>query len=108
MNNSLHVADNFIETVLLECINEWYQLYHYAYHTMTVLLEYIDHSLQFFTNVINIYFTLPYYAGLCLMLSMTHYTQNYASIISGYLITNNGSKHSTHKHNYTIHFMVMK
>ena len=26
MNNSLHVADNFIKTVLLEYINEWYQI----------------------------------------------------------------------------------
>ena len=27
-SNSVHVADNFIKTVLLECINEWYQVYH--------------------------------------------------------------------------------
>ena len=47
MNNSLHVADNFIRTVLLECINGRYQS---TYYTMTVLLEYIDRSLQFYTN----------------------------------------------------------
>ena len=28
--NSLHVADNFIKTVLLECINEGIKVYHYA------------------------------------------------------------------------------
>ena len=34
---------------------------------MTVLLEYIDHLLQFplmLDLAINIYFTLPYYAGI--------------------------------------------
>ena len=40
-------------------------------------------------RTINIYFILPYYAGimlaLCLMLSMTHYAQNYAGIIGGSL-----------------------
>ena len=39
------------------------------YHTVTVLLEYIDRSLQFpqmFNIAINIYFTLPYYAGIML------------------------------------------
>ena len=45
--NSLHVANNFIQTVLLECINENTGM---LYHTMTVLLEYIDCSLQFFIN----------------------------------------------------------
>ena len=37
---------------------------------MTVLLEYIDHSLQFPLTLdlaINIYFTLPYYAGIMLI-----------------------------------------
>ena len=39
------------------------------YHTMTVLLEYIYHSLLFSTNdiAINIYFTLPYYVGITLI-----------------------------------------
>ena len=49
MSNSLHVADNYIKTILLECINERY-ISKYTimfYHTMTVLLEYIDRSLQF-------------------------------------------------------------
>ena len=41
------------------------------HHTMTVLLEYIDRSLQFSTNAqyyiaINNYFTLSYYAGIML------------------------------------------
>ena len=45
MNNSLHIADNIYKDCLLECINEWYIIM--LYHTMTVLLEYIDHSLQF-------------------------------------------------------------
>ena len=45
--NSLHVADNFIHNVLLECMNGSTSM---LYHTMTVLLEYIDHSLQFSIN----------------------------------------------------------
>ena len=36
------------------------------YHTMAVLLEYINHSLQIFNIAINIYFILPYYAGITL------------------------------------------
>ena len=48
MTKSLHVADNFIKTVLLECINEMYTIM--LYYTMTVLLEYIDRSMQFFTS----------------------------------------------------------
>ena len=50
MSNSLHVAENFIKTVLLECINERYQVYHNARSMMTVLLEYTDCSIQFSTN----------------------------------------------------------
>ena len=38
---------NFIQTVILECINE---STNNLYHTMTVLLEYIDRSLQFSIN----------------------------------------------------------
>ena len=37
---------HFIQTVILECINESTNLY----HTMTVLLEYNDRSLQFSIN----------------------------------------------------------
>ena len=37
--NSLNVADNFIQTVLLECVNESTSMF---YHTMTVLLECIN------------------------------------------------------------------
>ena len=54
MSNSLHVTESFVKTVLLECINERYQVHHYDHHhhhyTMTVLLEYIDRSLQSSTN----------------------------------------------------------
>ena len=48
-----HVADNWRKTVVLECIYAWYQndytilLYHIM---MTVLLEYMDHLLQFAIN----------------------------------------------------------
>ena len=42
-----HVAYNFIQTVILECINE---NTNNRYHTMTVLLEYIDRSLGFSIN----------------------------------------------------------
>ena len=37
----------FILTFILECINE---STNNLYHTMTVLLEYIDHSLEFSIN----------------------------------------------------------
>ena len=46
-DNSLHVADNFTQTVLLECINKSTSM---LYHVLTVLLEYIDSSLQFSIN----------------------------------------------------------
>ena len=45
--NSLHVADNFIQAVLLECSNESISI---LYYMMTVLLEYIDRSLQYSIN----------------------------------------------------------
>ena len=45
MNDLLHVTDNFILTVLLECIYAKYIIVHH--HMMTVLLEYIDISLHF-------------------------------------------------------------
>ena len=38
---------HFIQTVILECINE---STNNLYHTLTVLLEYIDRSLQFSIN----------------------------------------------------------
>ena len=50
MNNSLHVTENFIKTVLLEYINKGIRCVILLNDTMTVLLEYIDHSLQFSTN----------------------------------------------------------
>ena len=43
----MHVAYNFIQTVILECIN---QSTNNRYHTITVLLEYIDRSLGFSIN----------------------------------------------------------
>ena len=46
MSSSLHVADNFYK----ECFNVKYQSIPLSSHTMTVLLEYTDRSLQFFTN----------------------------------------------------------
>ena len=49
-----------------------------VYHTMNVLLEYIDRSLQFFINVVYIF---PIMLASCLMLSMTQYAQNFAGII---------------------------
>ena len=48
MSSSLHVVDNFIKR--LECINERYQGIPLFYHMVTVLLEYIDCSLQVSTN----------------------------------------------------------
>ena len=39
MSNLLNVADNFIITVLLECISEWYEVYYYA-------LSYNDCSIR--------------------------------------------------------------
>ena len=39
----------FYKSVLLECINDWYNISKYTiilHHTMTVLLEYINHTLQ--------------------------------------------------------------
>ena len=52
MNNSPHVADNSHKTVLIKCINKWYQSIPLcsSYHAVTVLLEYTDCSLQFSTN----------------------------------------------------------
>ena len=66
--SSLYVADNFIQSVLLECINENTSM---LYYMMTVLLEYIDRLLQFsikfMLNIaINICFTLPYYVSIVL------------------------------------------
>ena len=51
---------------------------------MTVQLEYINHLLKFFKNI-------SYYAGSCLMLSVTTYAQNYAGIIGWSLILSNKS-----------------
>ena len=46
MNKLILVVDNFRETVLLEYIYELYtSIQLKTYHTMTVLLEYINHLL---------------------------------------------------------------
>ena len=54
------------------------------YHTMIVLLEYIDHSLQF-PLILLLIFALHFLImlALCLMFSITHYAQNYAGIKAG-------------------------
>ena len=41
---------------------------------------------QMLNITINIYFALPYFLELCLMLPMTRYAQNYAGIIGGSLL----------------------
>ena len=89
-SNSLHAAavDNFIKTVLLECINERYQVDHYRYmlyHMMTVLLEYIDFTTIFHKCLILL-LMYTYFPALCLMLSMTYYAQNYTGIIGESLV----------------------
>ena len=71
--NSLHVADNFMQTVLLECINESTSM---LYHTVTVLL---DHKCLMLLLTFVLHFTIM--LALCLMLSITQYAQNYAGII---------------------------
>ena len=55
-------------------------------HTLTVLLEYIhcSQNLQLILLLISI-LQFPIMLALCLMLSMTHYAQNYAGIIGGSL-----------------------
>ena len=45
LNFAWHMQHTLIQTVILECINK---STNNLYHTMTVLLEYIDRSLQFF------------------------------------------------------------
>ena len=55
---------------------------------MTVLLEYMDclHTFhQCISIVINVFYIFPIMLTLCLMLSVTHYAQNYAGIIGGSL-----------------------
>ena len=81
MKNSLHVEDSFIKTVLLECITEC-MVFKYTimlYHTLSVSIVHYN-FLQMFNIAININFTISYYAGIRLMLSMAHYAQNYAGI----------------------------
>ena len=57
---------------------------------VTVLLEYIDHLLQFSIKsmniVINVFYIFPIILALCLILSLTHYAQSYAGITGGSLV----------------------
>ena len=76
---------------------------HNPYHTMTVLLEYIDRFLKISMNeyililrrswkfsvlhAINVFYLFPIMLVLCSMLLLTHYAQiNYAGIIGGSLV----------------------
>ena len=61
-------------------------------HTVTVLLEYIAFITIFYKcmNIaISVLHMFPSMLALCLMLSMTHYAQNYAGIIGGSLPISN-------------------
>ena len=72
---------------------------------MTVLLEYIDCLLQLVISVVNIsineFYIFPIMLALCLMLSVTHYAQNYAVIIGGSLHTDAHTYVYTHTCNIT-------
>ena len=72
---------------------------------MTVLLEYIDCLLQLVISVVNIsineFYIFPIMLALCLMLSVTHYAQNYAGIIGGSLHTDAHTYVYTHTCNIT-------
>ena len=61
------------------------KIYHTFYYSLTVLLEYINLLLQFAYSKYIIYIInlFPIMLALCLMLSVTHYAQNYAGIIGG-------------------------
>ena len=51
-----------------------------------IILEYIDRFLKFsecINIIINVFYILLIILALCLMLSMTHYAQNYTGIIGG-------------------------
>ena len=59
-----------------------------SYHLMTVLLEYIDCFATTYHKCRNIAINEFYIMlALCLMLSVTHYAQNYAGIIGGALLS---------------------
>ena len=66
----LHVADNnyyLKKTVLLECIYEWYQsILLMFFHTMTVLLEYIDRFIVIFHNRRNVVISVLYISPIML------------------------------------------
>ena len=64
LNNSLHVVYNFIKTVLLECINERYQSIPWLFYWSISIVHY--NFQQMLDIAINIYCTLPYYAGIML------------------------------------------
>ena len=87
MNKLLCVADNFRVTI--------YELYVHTcsciiYWVVTVQLEHIDHFASNFHKYINIainvFHIFPIMLALCLMPSVTNYSQNYVGIIGGSLI----------------------
>ena len=64
-NSLLHVADCLRKIVLLECIYEWYQNNVVFNHTMTVLLEYINHLLEFSISALILLLMYFTYFLLC-------------------------------------------
>ena len=86
MSNSLHVIESFIKTVLLESINERYQVDLSVYHCAQ---SYDDCSIRVYPSFTTIFYKcliLLFYSimlALCFMLSITYYAQNYAGIIGG-------------------------
>ena len=76
--NKLLLITQFRKTVLLGCLYKWQktQLPGIFSKTMTVQLEYINHLSK----------TLPISLALCLILSVTYYTQNCAGIIGWSLL----------------------
>ena len=74
----------FIKTFLLECVNEWFQVYHYALsHDDCSIRVYRSFTTIFHKCLILLLTLYPIMLTLCLMLSVTHYAQNYGGIIGG-------------------------
>ena len=67
----------FIKTVLLECVNEWYQVYYYALSRDDCSIRVYRSFTTIFHKCLILLLTLilqyPIMLTLCLMLSMTHY-----------------------------------
>ena len=70
MRNLLHVAENFIKTVLFKCINKSHQINTLCSITLWVFYQSISiihyNFPQMLNIAINYYFILPYYAGIML------------------------------------------